>query len=394
MQAEHVSNPKKKWIVMGLIAIIIIIVGVNLMMSQNKNKVNTERLKFVTAQEKELSNTKLITGTVVPGNEEIIYADPARGKVGEIFVHEGQQIEQGQKLFTYNNPELSIQGRQLEIDKKVTSLRVEQDKNKISSLKEEIEKAKNEGSPKEVTSPLEEQLRELELQQKTTGLELERNKLRSEELSLKQNELTVSSAIAGVVQMVDKNAGKTNTPGSGIGGTPVIQIASQEPYLITGTLSELQRPLIQPDQPITITAKALANKKWTGKIMTVSQYPTTNEMNQMAAPAMGQSSPNITFYHFKASLDSQEGLAPGFHVSIQVKIDSKKMLVIPRNSIVEKADSKYVFTVKGNKIDKRKISTGMGDGEWVEVVKGIKVGEKLVKQPSSDLLDGMEVNSK
>lgn len=394
MQVEHVSNPKKKWIVMGLVAIIIIIVGVNLTVIQSKNKGNTEKLKFVTAQEKELTTTKLITGTVVPGNEETIYADPARGKVQEIFVQEGQQIEQGQKLLSYNNPELSIQIKQLDIDKKMTNLRYDQQKNKIDSLKKDIQKAKNDGSPKEVISPLEEQLQDLQLQQKTTELEMEKNKLHAEELQLKQNELVVSSSIAGVIKVVDKNAGKDSSQTSGLQGSPVVQIASQEPFQIQGTLSELQRPLIQPNQPIAITSKGVANKKWAGKILTVSQYPASSDMSQMSSAATGQSSQNISYYNFKAALDSQDGLSPGYHVSIQVKVDSKKMLVVPRSSIVEKADSKYVFVVKGNKLDKQKINTGTGDGESVEVLKGIKKGIKLVDQPSKDLFAGMEVKVK
>jgi HlyD family secretion protein len=396
MQAEHVSNPKKKkkWIVAGLIASIVLIAGVNIAVIQNKAKSSADELKFVTAKEKELSTTKLISGTVTAGKEESFYADPSLGKVKEIFVQEGQTVQPGQELFSYDNPELSFQLKQLEIDKKMTNLRYEQTKSQIDSLKNEIENAKKDGSPKEVITPLEKQLKELEMQQQTTELEMEKNRLQGEQLKLKQNEMVVTSSIAGVVQKVDANAGKSSGQSSGINATPVVQIASQEPFQIEGTLSELQKALIQPEQPITVTAKALSGKKWTGKITWVSQYPTSDETGKLQAAAAGQASQNISYYHFKAALDSQDGLAPGYHVSIQVNLDTKKLLVIPRTCIVEKGDSKYVFVVKDGKLDKRKITTGIGDGESVEVVKGVRSGEKLVDDPSADLFDGMEVKGK
>lgn len=394
MQVEQVGNPKKKWIVIGLIALITIIVGINIAVIHNKNKASTEELKFVTAKEKELSITKLLSGTVVPGKEETFYLDPSRGKIEEIFVQEGQPVQPGQKLYTYSNPELSIQVRHLEIDKKMSSLRYDLGKGKIESLKKEIQRAKNYGSSKGVVAPMEEQLQELQLQQETIGLEIEKNKIFEEELLVKQSELVVLSSIAGVVQLVDKQIGQSSQQTSGIQGTPIVKIASQEPFQIQGTVTELQRALIQPNQPITITAKAMTNKKWTGKILSVSQYPISAELGQMSLGATGQSSQNISYYNFKAAIDSLDGLSAGYHVSIRAELDSKKVLVVPRTSIVEKANSKYVFVVKGKKLDKRKITTGTGDGESIEVIKGLKSGAKVVNHPSAALYEGMEVKLK
>ena len=41
--------------------------------------------------ERKLNNTKLISGQVKPGNIESFYADPAKGKVKDIEVKEGQE---------------------------------------------------------------------------------------------------------------------------------------------------------------------------------------------------------------------------------------------------------------------------------------------------------------
>lgn len=118
MQVEQMRKPKKKWIVIGVVTLIVIIAGINIMVMQSKNKTSKEDLKFAFAKEREIRNTKLVSGSVVPANQETFYPDATKGKVKEIFVQEGQQIVKGQKLFLYENPELSIQTKQLDIDKK------------------------------------------------------------------------------------------------------------------------------------------------------------------------------------------------------------------------------------------------------------------------------------
>ena len=124
-----------------------------------------------------------------PGNIESFYADPAKGKVKDIEVKEGQEVEKGAKLFSYDNEEINLQMKQAELDQKMADMRYDQGKKKIDSLKKEIKKAKDSGAGKEVTDPMEEQVSELEIAQKTTDLEKEKGKLQKEELSKSKKSL-------------------------------------------------------------------------------------------------------------------------------------------------------------------------------------------------------------
>ncbi|MDP4157244.1 MAG: HlyD family efflux transporter periplasmic adaptor subunit, partial [Bacillota bacterium] len=175
---------------------------------------------------------------------------------------------------------------------------------------------------------------------------------------------------------------------------PVVQIASKDPFIIQGTLTELQKSQIQPNQPITVTAKAFANKTWAGKITEISEYPTSDESGQSPLASAGQQAQNISYYNFKAALDSQAGLSPGYHVSIQVNLSTKKMLTLPSNSIVDKGNSRFVYVLRNHKLHKQTVSTGIGDGNLTEVLKGLKVGEKVVKNPSANVYEGLEVKTK
>ena len=311
-----------------------------------------------------------------------------------MFVKEGQEVTKGQKLFSYDNPELSIQLKQLEIDKKSVQMRFDQGKEKIASLQKEIQKAKSARSAKDILDPLETQLQDLQFQQQTTQLEIEKNKLQEEDLQNKQNDLIVYSNTDGVVQKADKDAGQNGAQAAGALGSPIIQIASKDPFVITGTLTELQKSQILPNQSIKVTAKAAANKTWTGKITNIEEYPVSDGTEQSVPVVGGQQSQNISYYNFKAALDSQDGLSPGYHVSIQINLSSKKMLVVPSSCIVEKGDSRYVYVVKKNKLHKQTVTTGMEDGESLEVIVGLKAGDKVVKNPSANVHDGLDVKVK
>lgn len=386
-------NKKKKWIIIGVIALIIIVAAVNIFIMQSKKTGSTEDVKFTEVTERQLNNTKLVSGQVKPGNIESFYADATKGKVKDIAVKEGQEVNKGDKLFSYDNEEINLQVKQAEIEQKVASMRFDQGKKKIDSLKQDIKKAKDSGATKAMIEPLESQLNEVEMQQKTSDLEKEKGSLHIEELKKKRDELTVYSNFAGVVQKLDKDASQGSTPGMGGQGKAFLQIASKDAFQIQGTLTELQKSQIQKDQTITVTAKAAPKKKWAGKITEVSEYPTSAEVNTQA-PAGGEAGQTMSYYTYKASLDSQDGLSPGYHVSIQVNLENKKMVAVPSKSIVAEKEESFVYVEDKGKLRKQIVKKGSNDGDWTEVVEGVTVGQKVVENPSDKVFDGMEVKKK
>ncbi|PGN52288.1 efflux transporter periplasmic adaptor subunit [Bacillus thuringiensis] len=396
MLQNTVRTPKKKkkWIIFGVIALIIIVAAINIfiMQGEKKDSVKTDSVSFEKVTERKFNNSKLISGQVKPENIESFYADPTKGKVKDIEVKEGQQVEKGTKLFSYDNEEINLQMKQAELDQKMADMRYDQGKKKIDSLKKEIKKAKDSGAGKEVTDPMDEQVSELEIAQKTTDLEKEKGKLQKEELSKKQKDLTIYSNFAGVVQKLDKDAVQSSSQALGGQGKAFLQVASKDLFQVQGTLTELQKSQIQKDQTFTVTAKANNKKKWTGKITEVSEFPTSAEMAQPGG--MGEATQNMSQYTYKASLDSQDGLSPGYHVSLQVSLENKTMIAVSSKSIVEKGDDAFVYVEEKGKLRKQNVKKGSTDGEWTEIVEGVTVGQKVVKNPSDDVYEGLEVKEK
>ena len=136
-----------------------------------------------------------------------------------------------------------------------------------------------------------------------------------------------------------------------------LQVASKDPFQVQGTL-KLQKSQIQK-----MKAKANNKKKWTGKITEVSEFPTSAEMAQ--AGGMGEATQNMSQYTYKASLDSQDGLSPGYHVSLQVNLENKKMIAVPSKSIVAKGDDAFVYVEDKGKLRKQNVKKVllMGTGQ-------------------------------
>ncbi|MCH5139094.1 efflux RND transporter periplasmic adaptor subunit, partial [Clostridiaceae bacterium UIB06] len=87
-----------------------------------------------------------------------------------------------------------------------------------------------------------------------------------------------------------------------------------------------------------------------------------------------------------------EGIKAGFEVDAEIVLDEKKsVLAIGFDTIKDEkaAGKKYVYLVnKDNKVSKRYIKTGL-DAEYdVEVIDGLKEGDKCIINPPQNLKEG------
>ena len=96
------------------------------------------------------------------------------------------------------------------------------------------------------------------------------------------------------------------------------------------------------------------------------------------AGGMGEATQNMSQYTYKASLDSQDGLSPGYHVSLQVNLENKKMVAVPTKSIVEKT-MMHLFMLRIKEASQTECEKGSTDGDWTEITEGVTVGQKVVK---------------
>ena len=140
-----------------------------------------------------------------------------------------------------------------------------------------------------------------------------------------------------------------------------------------------------------MTSKVYPDKKWTGTISYISDYP---KDASAATAAAGSSAGNSgAKYPFKITFTSDIGdLKQGFSMNIEVKNGSESNIV-PVSAVVTEKEKYYVWTVDKNKVKKVEVSLGDADAEKQAITGGLTKDQKVIANPTPELQDGQEVGN-
>lgn len=158
-------------------------------------------------------------------------------------------------------------------------------------------------------------------------------------------------------------------------------ISNTEALQIETTASEYVAGLLHAGDEVEVTVSNLEGKVFTGKVDTISP-----------APALGTYT-----YPLTISLDNTSGeLMSGMFAEISVKAEeSKDALCVPSDSVIMKNGQTIVVVVdKDNVATFHEVTTGIDNGEMVEILSGVKQGDTVVCSGMDFVSDGATVNVK
>lgn len=293
--------------------------------------------------------------------------------VKELLVKEGDDVKEGQELFSYDTDEL-----QLNYDKKC--LELEQLKASIESYKAQIRQLENERAG--VTGS--EKLRyTLEIQSAQLDMKEAELKIASKEKEVEQaadllENSTVVAPVEGRVQ--DINESGMNNQGEPAAYITIQQVGS---YRVKGVLGELQRGGIREGDRVTMVSRTDENQTWSGTV-TLVDYENPSQGSDMDR-YYGMSSDEMTAsskYPFYVELDTTEGLMLGQHLYIKLETAEGQISGIPIGSAFvayEEDGSAFVWAENRGKLEKRTVTLGeynpMTDTQ--EVLSGISPEDYL-----------------
>ncbi|MFD2131405.1 efflux RND transporter periplasmic adaptor subunit [Pseudogracilibacillus auburnensis] len=374
--------------------------------------------------EEALDETILVTGQIVPENEQKIYADPENGEIKEFLVKENQKVKKDDTLFRYDEAKIqndinaAVRARDMA---KNNTTSIQNQVNQLAQQIEQMKKDMNNGQSDDEEGVVitNESIRELENERNQLVLEVENAKAEEataqaeiNELDRQRQALTVKSTMSGTVVKVNKNVERTEE-----GATePIIHIISDDPYKVIGTMSEFDAVKIKKDQKVIVRPKVYKDREWKGSVESVSEFPTSDGAGDMD---LGGES-NVTMYPFKVEItDDTKDLRQGFHVSLEVSVGGdKKKLVVPHMALMDdmmmdmgeedteimddmfgEADvdmveeSPFVYVLVDGILEKRDVEVGNMNDEFAEIKDGVELGELVVISPTPEMHDGMEVAS-
>ena len=251
--------------------------------------------------------------------------------VREIYVAEGDQVSEGDKLFSYDADELSLtlDKQKLEVDR--LNATIDEKKEQISSVESDMESA----SGNDYTQ-LNIQLRQLQTELTQAEYDKAAKQKDVDHTQKMMKDVDVKSPISGAVRKINEQ---------GEGAFMVIQQAGA--YEVKGMLNEMSLGAgIMEGTPVVIQSRTDDSKTWNGTVRKVdyNAAQSAGDSNSGGSSAviggMGMDSSGMstsTSYPFYVELESTDGLLLGQHVYIRVGAQGAQTagLALPESFVME-----------------------------------------------------------
>jgi RND family efflux transporter MFP subunit len=158
---------------------------------------------------------------------------------------------------------------------------------------------------------------------------------------------------------------------------PVMAVVRLDPLKVTAEIPEKMAPWIMTGQPVDLKVDAYQDRKFTGKVSRIS-------------PAVNTSTRAFPFEALVPNGDAV--LKPGTFARVHIessKVDS--VLTVPYSALQYRYGVNRVFIVNGGKLSLRELSVGERMGDRMEVVSGVKAGDRVAVSDVDTLTDGAAV---
>ena len=312
-------------------------------------------------------------GVLVSENVTEIQKDQDK-TVAELLVKEGDDVTEGQALFSYDTDQL-----QLTLDRQ--KLELEQLKAAIENYKAQIEELKKERNNASSSDKLEYtvQIQSLEVELKESQLNLgakENAVAQSEQILLNA---TVYSPITGRVQAVN-DSGYDNYGNP----LPYISIRQAGSYRVKGTIGELQMGSLMTGTRVKILSRTDESQVWFGTVSLIDyENPYQGSEMDMYYGSSVDEMTSSSKYPFYVELEDSEGLILGQHVYMELDTgDGEAPAGISISSAFfcyDEDGSMYVWAEGRNGLEKRTVTVGEYNmaNDTYEVIDGLTENDHI-----------------
>lgn len=217
----------------------------------------------------------------------------------------------------------------------------------------------------------------------SAGKEKLENDKETKELSSAQNVSNLESALngvstdfAGIVTNVAVKEGSTVSVGQ-----ELYTIESTEDMVVYCRVNKYDIGELAIGQSARIKVN---NKEYTGKVTKIEQAVTEDAKG---VPGVGvEITPDEPDEGFIIGLDAK---------AYVLTMSEESVMQIPSMAVNSDADGEFVYVYKDGKAVKTAVSVGISNGEKIQILEGLKVGDEVIlsEDGSLEITDGMEVKA-
>jgi HlyD family secretion protein len=410
IEPEVIIRKKKKAIITGIIAVLLLVAAIWLVRTTLKSSVKKSDITMATVREGSVENTLNASGEVLPEFEEIL-TSPINASIKSVVMDAGNKVKAGQSILAldksaaqseFEKINFQIQSKRNEISKLKLDLSKTffdiQSNNDIKQLRirnlaDAVENAKRlfkaGGGTREGIEQAELNLKvallekkqlenEIKSKQQTMQIEIKEAAIA---LAIQQNDLNelrrklqlanIVATRTGVVTYVNKNIGATVHEGDALA-----RIADLGSFKVNGSISDNYMDQLHNGMPVVVRINDTQLK---GRVVNV--YPSVQN----------------SIVNFDVQLDERDNklLRPNMKVDVYLVTNvHSKTLRIANGPAFKGAANQDIFVLVGNKAERRAVHIGLSNFDFVEIKDGVKPGDVVITSDMSEYKNAKELTVK
>ncbi len=287
------------------------------------------------------------TATLFSEADVVVFPETT-GRIVRILVDVGQWVEKGDLLIQLDDETQRVQYEKARVQKE----RLERE------LKRQEQLYEAELIAREAYETTLNQYRQAVLDFETARINLDRTQIRA--------------PIRGQVVERFVTEGQLVTP-----STQLVRIVNTRELYGRIFLPERELPRVRVDLPVLIESDLFPNRAFRGVV------------DQVSPVVDAQSGTFRVRFRVRSGIGA---LRPGMFVRVHLIVEKKEnAVVIPKVALVRERDRDYVFVVQDHRVQRRHVRLGLDSGNVVEVLDGVRPGERVVIAGHTGLQDGQRV---
>jgi RND family efflux transporter MFP subunit len=168
-------------------------------------------------------------------------------------------------------------------------------------------------------------------------------------------------------------------PSAGASATSIVSVARVDVLRVFVTVSERDVHLVKTGLAAHVEVDALPGRRIEGSVVRL-------------APTLD---PATRTLDAEVQIDNAKGeLRPGmFGRGSIVVATHNAAAIVPSGAVQISSGKRWAFVLEGDKVKRREVTTGVDEGTWIEIEKGIAVGEEIVTVGIDAISDGTTVRA-
>lgn len=298
------------------------------------------------------------------------------GRITQIRVDTGMPVAKGTLIAVVEDDEIRQQIERSKASIAVSEASIGQREAELINAKAELDRKKKlieEGIlSKQELDMLDMRVRVAQSQLELAKAQKRQSEAELRELNIRQGQTRIFAPISGIVAMRQVDIGAM------VGASnPIVTIVSLTPMVIEAQVAERDITKIKRGTSVTVTVDSLPNQKFMGRVMRISPMldpQTRNGMVEIEIPNRESTLKTEMFARIAVDLGS-----------------SRETLLLPRDALVYRGDQPGVYTIENDIARFKPVDTGLMQEDNVELLAGLKAGDKVITAGSNLLKDGDRV---